>query len=1124
MDLREGRIGPGLVAELGWGDPTMTDVVTAGPAVPEGTVTFLLTDVERSTARWEAEPDAMAAAMARHEDLIAEVIANHHGARPLEQGEGDSTVAAFANASDAVRAALDVQRRFRAEPWPTTEPVRVRVAVHTGEARLRDERSYFGPAIVRTARLRSLAHGGQVVVSASTHALVDEDLPPGTGLTDLGVHRLKDLARPERVWQLTHPDLQAEFPPLASLDAAAPNNLPVSLSTFVGRFDEIDTVVRLALDNRLVTLMGPGGAGKTRLAQQVGAEMVESFADGVWWIDLVQAPNSELVPSLISQTLALPEDRMDRLGGLCRRLAGSRALLIFDNCEHVVDASAHAVDTLLTSCPSVSVLATSRAPLSVPGELTWRVPPLGFPSATEAADVDAAARADAVRLFVDRAARQRSDFRLTETNVADVVAICTRLDGVPLAIELAAARCKLLTPAQVLEALADAVGALGSGPRTVDARHQTIEQSIEWSHSLLAPEARVVLRRLGVFAAPFTLEAATEVAAGEGIERGQVLAGLEHLIDQSLLQIDDQGTDARFRLLETVRQFARRQLEEAGEREALAARHAAYFRERALGLWPLFHEGLGPLLDRADAEHLDIALMLDHLADHAAPEEHAEVAMACLPAIGVRHTAEATALAAQVAERVDPLSLVGGRLHMRLALADPTYPVHVEASVAAAEATGDRDLTAHAQFWSTWGIAGAEPTTAARDVHEASRVQLVAIGEEHFSRAYWTVAALDRGMGRLEDAESSWRRAAAETTCPRCNSMVWSEGALLALLRGDLPAAEDALERAQTSAREVRDAAFSANVRLAEVEVALYGGAPWPAAAVDGDLVLGGENPLAVGYLSEARAIGHQADGVLGDVDADVEVALTNLDDMWAKRNTLRVRRIAARHAVGDLAGARQRLTELQELAARWEAGSWLQGVIALRDAALTLDEGDAARAEDLAHAALVPAAAGPWPPLVIEVLGLLAGIAVDRDSHAEGARLHGAVEHLRDVHGYRYELEPERSRRARAVQVARDALGDDAFDAAVAEGGGLSLDDAVAYARRARGERKRPSHGWDGLTPMERQVADLAVAGLTNAEIAERLFIGRETVKTHLSNAYAKVGVANRTQLVADAAKHGIT
>jgi predicted ATPase/DNA-binding CsgD family transcriptional regulator len=1123
MEVREGRIGPGM-AVLEWGEPTMTDLLTAGPAVPEGTVTFLLTDVERSTVRWEIESDAMAAAMARHEELIAEVIAAHHGARPLEQGEGDSSVAAFARASDAIRAALDAQRRFHAEPWPTTEPLRVRIAVHTGEARLRDERSYFGPAIVRTARLRSLAHGGQVVVSASTHALVDEDLPPGTGLADLGVHRLKDLARPEHVWQLTHPDIEAEFPPLASLDAAAPNNLPVSLSTFVGRFDEIDTVVRLVLDNRLVTLMGPGGAGKTRLAQQVGAELVESFPDGVWWIDLVQAPDAELVPSLISQTLSLPEDRMDRLGGLARRLAGSQALLIFDNCEHVVEASAHAVDAVLTSCSSVSVLATSRSPLSVPGELTWRVPPLACPTSTSAADVDGAGRADAVRLFVDRAARQRSNFRLTEANTGDVVAICARLDGVPLAIELAAARCKLLTPAQVLAGLTDAVGALASGPRTVDARHQTIEQSIEWSHSLLDPDARVVLRRLGIFAAPFTLEAATEVAGGDGIEPTRVLEELEQLLDQSLLQVDDQGTETRFRLLEVVRQFARRQLEAAGELDALAERHAAYFRGRALGLWPLFHEGLGPLLDRTDAEHLDMAMMLDHLTDHATPEEHADVAMACLPAIGVRHTAEATALAERVAERVDPVSLVGGRLHMRLALADPTYPVHVETSVAAAEATGDEDLTAHAHFWSTWGVAGAEPTTAARDAHEASRRRLEEIGEEHFSRTHWTVSALDRGMGRLEDAEPSWQRAAAETTCRRCNSMVWSEGALLALARGDLAAAEAALERAQTFAREVRDAGFSANVRLAEVEVAIYRGTPWPAAAVEADLVLGGPNPLVVGYLSEARAIGNQVDGALEQVDADVEIALTSIDDMWAKRSTLRVRRIAALHALGDVEQARRRLAELEDMAARWEAGPWLLAAITLRDASLALDEGDPTRAEDLAHEALARTADAPRAPLVIEILELLLCIAVERDSATEAARLHGAAGRLRDLHGYRYEIEPERGRRARSVDLGRAALGDEPFNAAVAEGRDLTIDEAIAYARRARGERKRPSHGWDGLTPMERQVADLAIRGLTNAEIAEQLFIGRETVKTHLSSAYAKVGVANRTQLVADAARRGIT
>jgi predicted ATPase/class 3 adenylate cyclase/DNA-binding CsgD family transcriptional regulator len=1121
MVVREGRTGPGSVA-LEWGDLEMSDVLVGGSIVPDGTVTFLLTDVEGSTLRWEAEPDAMATAIARHYDVLDDVVAGHGGVRPEEQGEGDSVVAAFARPSDAVRAALDAQRRLTSETWPTRTPLRVRMAIHTGEARMRDQSNYVGPAIIRTARLRSIAHGGQILVSSATRDLVLDDLPEEIELLDVGVHRLKDLARPERVWQLGHPDVDTSFPPLRSLDAT-PNNLPIPLTTFIGRFDEIDTIVRLVLDNRLVTLMGPGGAGKTRLAQQVGAELTESYPDGVWWVDLVEVTDPELLPSAISRALSLPEDRDDRLGGVVRRLAVMRALLIFDNCEHLVDASARAADRILRGAADVRLLATSRAPLNVPGELSWRVPQLGLPSVAGDDGLDRAMQSDAVRLFADRARRVRHDFRVRADNVGDVVAICDRLDGIPLAIELAAARCKLLSPAQLLTGLTDAVGVLGGGPRTVDERHQTIERSIEWSHSLLSPDARTVLRRAGTFAGPFTLDAALAVIPDDELGAPTVLAALEELVDQSLVQADEQGSAVRFRLLETVRQFARRELTAAGEGDVLAERHADHFRERAMALWPLFHDGLSAILDQVDAEYLDLSAMLGHLEAHASPEVHAQVAMASLPAIGVRHTAEAAALGERVAVRVERGTLLEGNLRLRLALADPMNLHHVQLGLEAAVATQDPELGRSAAYWAAWSTAGEVPTVEHRDRLREAIDALGEIGEGHFAYAHWTVATLDRGMGRLDDAVRSWRRSAAETRCRRCNIMVWSEGALLALARGDLGAAEAALERAWSFAVEVRDAGFSAHVRLTEVELAAYRGAVWPAAEVEQELSLGG-NPLVIGYLSQARAIGAILDGRLGGVDDDLAAAIEHLDTQWCRQNDARLRLVAVHQARGELDRASERLAELEEMAKGLDGGAALLAGIARRGAALALEDGDVAGADDRAHEALVQAATGPWPPLVVEALEVLSSVAVARESYVEAARLHGATAHLRDEIGYRYDPEPDRSRRTQDLATARRVLGDDDFDAAVSAGRGLTIDDAIAYARRARGERKRPSHGWDGLTPMERQVADLAVAGLTNAAIAERLFIGRETVKTHLSNAYAKVGVANRTQLVADAAKHGLT
>jgi predicted ATPase/class 3 adenylate cyclase/DNA-binding CsgD family transcriptional regulator len=1094
--------------------------------LPTGTVTYLLTDVEGSTLQWAEEPVAMATAIARHYELLDSVVADHGGVRPVEQGEGDSIVAAFARGSDAVLAALDAQRRLAAESWPTSAPLKVRMAIHTGEARLRDEGNYAGNAIIRTARLRAIAHGGQVVLSSATRDLVVDELADGASLIGLGVHRLKDLSRPEHVWQLVHADLEADFPLLRSLDVV-PNNLPVALSSFIGGFEAIDTVARLALDNRLVTLTGSGGAGKTRLAQQVAAEIAEAFPDGVWWVDLVGVDSADLIPSAISRAALLTEDRADRLGGVGRRLAPKRALLVLDNCEHVIEAIADAASSILTAAPDIVVLATSRAPLNVPGELTWRVPPLAAPAADRRRDaVEVMARYDAVRLFVDRATRVRQDFRLTEDNAAVVAEITSRLEGIPLALELAAGKSRVLTPGQILEGLTDAVGLLASTQRGVAPRHQTIDASIRWSHSLLTEAEQLLLRRLAGFAGPFSLEAAMAVTSDEQLPGREVLGVLEALVDQSLVQMDELGTTARFRVLETVKQFARRELESAGELDALSARHAAYFAGRARGLWPLFEPNMSDLLDQADAEFDDLREMLSHLERHASPEEHADVAMACLPAMSVRHMAEAAALGERAAARVDALSVLGGHLQLKLALVDPTMPQHVQLGLAAAEATGDPELQAHAAFWGAWEAASADPTPEAMAEFDAARQRLVDLGENHFSRSLWDITGIERATGHHAEAEGHWERSVSETICKRCNVMVWSEGALLALARGDLDEAERALARATELGVEVRDAMFQDHVRLTEAEVAVYAGKAWPAAEIEAGLGegLATGHPLRIGFMSEARGLGRFVDGALEDAEEDLERAIVSVDEMWSKRTEARVRRAAIRHALRDPDGSAAIVAELRVGAARWDAGGWMLSQIDHRAAALALDRGEAGEADELAHRAHSDAWLGPWRPLVVNALELLASIAVARESYREAGRLFGAAASQRDAISFRLDTEPERSRLARDLATAREELGNDAFEAAADEGRRLSLDEAVAYARRARGERKRPSHGWDGLTPTERQVAELAVSGLTNAAIAERLFIGRETVKTHLSSVYAKVGVANRTQLVADAARRGLT
>ncbi|MGB9226917.1 ATP-binding protein, partial [Mycobacterium sp.] len=526
--------------------------------LPTGTVTLLLADVEGSTRLWETQPEEMTAGIARLNQVVSDVIAAHDGVRPIEQGEGDSFVAAFARASDALACALELQRAPLA-------PIRLRIGVHTGEVQLRDEGNYAGPTINRTARLRDLAHGGQTVLSGATEDMVVDRLPAGAWLTDLGTHQLRDLPRPERVVQLCHPDLCNDFPPLRTSKSVGAHNLPVQLTSFVGRDAEIRDVRRLLADDRLVTLTGAGGAGKTRLAVEIAARIAAGFRDGVWYVDLAPITHPAVVPVAAARAFGLPDQPgRSTMDTLTRFVADRQLLAVLDNCEHLLDASAALVVALLEACPGLTLLATSREPIGVAGEVSWRVPSLSISD-------------EAIELFADRAHHARPDFTVTDDNATVVAEICRRLDGIPLAIELAAARVRALSLAEILDGLHDRFRLLTGGARTAVRRQQTLRASVDWSHALLTQPERVLFRRLAVFLGGFDLAAAQAVAGHDEVERYQVLDLLTLLVDKSLVVADNTGGRTRYRLLETVRQYALEKLAESGQADAVRSRQRDYY-------------------------------------------------------------------------------------------------------------------------------------------------------------------------------------------------------------------------------------------------------------------------------------------------------------------------------------------------------------------------------------------------------------------------------------------------------------------------------------------------------------------------------------------------------------------
>jgi len=1077
-------------------------------ALPTGVVTFLMTDVESSTRLWRDRPEAVRL-LERQRELIAAAVGWRGGAFPADQGEGDSTLAAFARPGDALAAALDAQRALATEPWPEDARVRVRMAVHTGVSEMRGERNYGGLALIHCARLRALARGGQVLVSGSTAALVAEGIADGASLADLETVSLPDFERPERVYQLCHADLPSGF---ASLRREASTLRPWP-TPLVGRVAECSEVASLLADARLVTITGAGGSGKTRLAHAVAVELEDRFENGVVWVELARLGSEAQVAGTVAAACGVSEVAgLSALAVLERHFACVELLLVLDNCEHLLGACAELADAALRAGSRVRVLATSREPLGAPGETTWQIPSLALPP-EDARDPERIGESEAVRLFVDRARAARPDFRLDAGSAPAVARICRRLDGIPLALELAAARVRALSVEQLAAALDDRFRLLTGGARTVMARQRTLLASVEWSHTLLDEDERVLFRRLSVFAAPFSLDAAEAVAADHELDRFAVFDIMARLVDKSLVM----HAGDRYRLLETLRQYALERAADAGELAELRDRHLAWFRRRAQG-WRLDRELYDPTVMTSEIS-VEVPDLIAALEWSIRPEQHPVVDL-LWPLVEhwfdrakfeESHEMAAKVLGSQPEgseawlELVAPLALqitIGGdvgwfgaaqrALEVRGSKLDPISRLQIQLAFAMAPTYGARGVPAIRAVAEDAKLAGCR------------RLEVYASTQEAMLQAF---SGDTRGARPL----FAWLDRQVPPDHP-LRLLLAVGKAWVACSSGDLDAARGSL--AAFVEGRVKDTLTVGGLSVAGF-VGLWADDESYLRRVLALAEKLPSSPLSADLVPDLR-------GKLALMRGELESAIESLAEcrrldrlLVARRSITGIQCAEARLALGDPSGAGEDVAAIErELS---------DGVFSLPVTLLDVLKshlcrmaGEPAKAESLAHAALAHSAEleiAHGAILALEALVLLAG---DADRLSDAARLLGAIEAFRARTGFSWRPHHYRESLGKLRAMLEPA--------ALEEGGALPIWDAVAWARRGRGERGRPDRGWESLTPTEQRVVELVAEGLLNKDVAQKLFVSVATVKTHLIHVFAKLDVRTRAELAAAAARRGVS
>ena len=906
-------------------------------------------------------------------------------------------------------------------------------------------------------------------------------------------------------------------PPRASL----PNNLPVQLSSFVGREGELREIGRLFSEHRLLTLTGAGGCGKTRLAVRAASETLEHFPDGAWWVELAPLADERLVGAAIAESLGVrPLPGMTELQAAGAYLASREALILLDNCEHLAPACAEAAEALLSVAPEVVLLATSRAPLGASGETEWRVPSLSLPALEDGEN----GASDAVALFIERAAGARPDLALGADDAEHVAAICTELDGLPLAIELAAARLRMLSVEQIASQLSDRFRLLTGGPRTATPRLKTLRASVDWSHELLSDPERALLRRLTVFAGGFTLEATEEVCVDEDVEREAVLDLLGSLVDQSLVLAEKRDSGVRYRLLETVREYGRERLAEAGEEGTLRARHRDHFLALAEEAAPHLETGRQlEFFELLDPEAANLAAAIDHAlrSDPSFALRFCAALRGWWRARGRFAEAElahSRSLAA-CADREPGLRARAFETRADIALWVGEFgaaEAHATEALALADEVGDQRTAARARRDLGNAMAFTDPQAARAELGRAADLARAAGDDRTFVLAKQSTVLTYLYQGEHAQATRANEEVAAlaeRLGDPLQIARRWAWTATIAQFDGRFAEAHQAIERLRAAVADTGEPVFEAFADAFEGLVDVWQGEPERPlerlpARLERTLRLGAGNPVpyllfAVAFAELAAGRPHQARDRLEGLVALVEGRDGGMTT-WALSVLAESRRLLADEAAEATA------LEAQASAER-RRSLWTWPRLTLGRLAAARGEWTDARQHALAH--LDACVEGGHATYVPGCLDALAEVAAGIEAHEDAVRLFAAAERARaGIGAVRVPAEAEHW--AAIEGRLREVLGDEAYDAARAQGAEMSTEDALEWARRARGPRRRPPGGWDSLTPTEVRVVELVAEGLTNPQVAERMFVSPSTVKTHLAHVFSKLDVHSRAEL----------